>query len=117
MPAAMTTDIPGPETQSAAPPLARRLLAELVGTAALVAVVVGSGIAAQRLSPGNIGLQLLENSTATGAALVALILALGPISGAHFNPVDTMSDRIVGGMSTRDSSVYVVCQVAGGCVG
>jgi glycerol uptake facilitator-like aquaporin len=97
--------------------LVRRASAEFVGTAFLVAVVVGSGIAAQRLSPNNVGLQLLENSTATGAALVALILSLGPISGAHFNPVVTMADRILGGMSTRDSGVYVVCQIAGGCVG
>jgi len=97
--------------------LVRRASAEFVGTAFLVAVVVGSGIAAQRLSPDNVGLQLLENSTATGAALVALILALGPISGAHFNPVVTMADRILGGISTRDSGVYVICQVAGGCVG
>ena len=97
--------------------LARRASAEFVGTAFLVAVVVGSGIAAQRLSPHNTGLQLLENSTATGAALVALILSLGPISGAHFNPVVTMADRILGGISTRDSGVYVVCQIAGACVG
>jgi glycerol uptake facilitator-like aquaporin len=97
--------------------LARRASAEAVGTAFLVAAVVGSGIAAQRLSPGNTGLQLLENSIATGAALVALILALGPISGAHFNPVVTLADRILGGMSTRDSLVYVVAQVAGACVG
>ena len=97
--------------------LARRASAEFVGTAFLVAVVVGSGIAAQRLSPGNTGLQLLENSTATGAALVALILALGPISGAHFNPVVTMADRILGGMSTSDAGVYVAAQVAGGCLG
>ena len=97
--------------------LARRASAEFVGTAFLVAVVVGSGIAAQRLSPHNTGLQLLENSIATGAALVALILSLGPISGAHFNPVVTMADRILGGISTRDSGVYVVCQIAGACVG
>ena len=97
--------------------LVRRASAEAVGTAFLVAVVVGSGIAAQRLSPNNVGLQLLENSTATGAALVALILALGPISGAHFNPVVTMADRILGGMSTRDSGVYVMCQIAGACLG
>ena len=97
--------------------LVRRASAEFVGTAFLVAVVVGSGIAAQRLSPNNTGLQLLENSTATGAALVALILALGPISGAHFNPVVTMADRILGGMSTGDSAVYVVCQIAGACLG
>ena len=68
--------------------------AEAVGTAFLVAVVVGSGIAAQRLSPDNTGLQLLENSTATGAGLVALILAFGPVSGAHFNPVVTLADRL-----------------------
>src|SRR5207342_308690 len=97
--------------------LARRASAEFVGTAFLVAVVVGSGIAAQRLSPNNVGLQLLENSTATGAALVALILSLGPISGAHFNPVVTMADRILGGISNRDSAVYVVCQIAGACLG
>jgi arsenate reductase len=97
--------------------IARRASAELVGSAFLAAVVVGSGIAAQRLSPGNIGLQLLESSIATGAALVALILALGPISGAHFNPVVTMADRILGGMSTGDAGVYIAAQVAGGCLG
>ena len=97
--------------------LLRRASAEAVGTGFLVAAVVGSGIAAQRLSPGNVGLQLLENSIATGAALVALILALGSISGAHFNPVVTLADRILGGMSTRDTSVYIVAQVAGACVG
>jgi glycerol uptake facilitator-like aquaporin len=97
--------------------LARRASAEAVGTAFLVAVVVGSGIAAQRLSPGNTGLQLLENSIATGAALVALILALGPISGAHFNPVVTLADRILGGIPTGEAAVYVVAQVAGACVG
>jgi glycerol uptake facilitator-like aquaporin len=97
--------------------LARRASAEAVGTALLVAVVVGSGIAAQRLSPGNTGLQLLENSIATGAGLVALILAIGPISGAHFNPVVTIADRILGGTSSREGSVYIVAQVIGGCVG
>jgi glycerol uptake facilitator-like aquaporin len=97
--------------------LARRASAEAVGTALLVAAVVGSGIAAQRLSPGDVGLQLLQNSIATGAALVALILALGPISGAHFNPVVTMADRLLGGTSTRDAGVYVGAQVVGGCVG
>jgi arsenate reductase len=97
--------------------LARRASAEAVGTALLVAIVVGSGIAAQRLSPGDVGLQLLENSTATGAGLVALILALGPVSGAHFNPVVTLADRVLGGISTRDAGVYTVVQIAGGCVG
>jgi arsenate reductase len=97
--------------------LARRATAESVGTAFLVAVVVGSGIAAERLSPDDVGLQLLENALATGAALVALILALGSVSGAHFNPVVSLADRLLGGLSTRDLAVYVPAQVAGACVG
>jgi glycerol uptake facilitator-like aquaporin len=97
--------------------LARRATAEAVGTAFLVAMVVGSGIAAQRLSPHDVGLQLLESSIATGAGLVALILALGPVSGGHFNPIVTLADRILGGITTRDAGVYVVVQVAGACVG
>ena len=97
--------------------LARRATAEGVGTAFLVAIVVGSGIYAQRLSPHNVGLQLLENSIATGAGLVALILAFGPVSGAHFNPVVTLTDRILGGTTTRDAGVYVIVQVLGACVG
>ena len=97
--------------------LARKASAEAVGTAFLVAIVVGSGIFAQRLSPGNVGLQLLYNSTATGAGLVALILAIGPISGAHFNPVVTLADRILGGIATSAACVYVVAQVIGACVG
>ncbi len=97
--------------------LARRATAEGLGTALLVAIVVGSGISAQRLSPHDVGLQLLENSIATGAGLVALILALGPVSGAHFNPVVTMADRILGGTTNRDAGVYVIVQFAGACVG
>ena len=97
--------------------LARRASAEFVGTAFLCAIVVGSGIAAQRLSPGDAGLQLLQNSIATGAGLVALILAFGPISGAHFNPVVTLADRVLGGISTRDAGVYAAVQVAGACLG
>ena len=97
--------------------LARRVTAEAVGTALLVAVVVGSGSSAQRLSPDDVGLELLENSIATGAALVALILALGPISGAHFNPVVTMADRVLGGIATGDALLYVGAQVGGACVG
>lgn len=97
--------------------LARRATAEGVGTAFLVAIVVGSGIFAQRLSPHDVGLQLLENSIATGAGLVALILAFGPVSGAHFNPVVTMADRILGGTTTRDAGVYIVVQIVGACVG
>src|SRR5437764_5813032 len=96
---------------------ARRLLAELIGTALLVMAVVGSGIAAQRLSPGDVGLELFENAAATAAALVAIILAVGPVSGAHLNPVVTLADRLLGGMSTADAAGYGVAQVAGGALG
>src|SRR3954453_17021001 len=97
--------------------LARRASAEAVGTPLLVAILFGSGIAAQRLSPNDVGLQLLENSTATGAGLVALILAFGSVSGAHFNPVVTLGDRLLGGMTTRTAGVYCVAQVIGACAG
>ncbi|MBW3615623.1 MAG: aquaporin family protein [Actinobacteria bacterium] len=101
------------------PPPARsaRLFAEFLGTALLVAVVVGSGIAAERLSPRDVGLQLLENAIATSAALVALILALGPVSGAHLNPVVTMATRVLGGMTTSDAGRYVAAQLGGGALG
>jgi glycerol uptake facilitator-like aquaporin len=97
--------------------LARRLSAEAVGTAFLAAAVVGSGIAAQRLSPGNTGLQLLENSTATGAVLVALILALGPVSGAHFNPLVTIAERVFGRIATATTIAYVAVQTVGAVIG
>jgi len=97
--------------------LGRKATAELVGTAMLVAIVVGSGIFAQRLSPHDVGLQLLESSTATGAGLVALILAFGPVSGAHFNPVVTLADRVLGGVSTAEAGIYVLAQVIGACLG
>src|SRR5438067_2695523 len=97
--------------------LARKLTAEAVGTALLVAIVVGSGIYAQRLSPNDVGLQLLENSIATGAGLIALILALGSVSGAHFNPVVSLADRALGGLTTRELAAYVPAQIAGGCAG
>lgn len=97
--------------------LARQATAEALGTAFLVAVVIGSGIYAQRLSPHDIGIQLLENSTATGAGLMALILAFGPVSGAHFNPVVTLADRLLGGITNVAASVYVIAQIVGGCVG
>jgi arsenate reductase len=97
--------------------LARRATAEAVGTGLLVAVVVGSGIFAQRLSPGDQGLQLLENSIATGAGLVAIILAFGSVSGGHFNPVVTLADRVLGGLSTRAVLAYIPAQVLGGCAG
>ena len=99
------------------PTLARRATAEAVGTALLVAIVVGSGIAADRLSPDDVGLQLLENSLATAGGLLALILAFGSVSGAHFNPVVTLAERVLGGLTTRELAAYVGAQVVGGCAG
>ncbi len=96
--------------------LIRRTTAELVGTAFLVATVVGSGIAAQTLSPGQVGLQLLQNSLITGAVLVALILALQPVSAA-FNPVVTLVERALGALSTAEAAVLIGAQVAGGALG
>jgi glycerol uptake facilitator-like aquaporin len=98
------------------PPIVRQVSAELVGTAFLVAGVVGSGIMAQRLSDDP-GLQLLQNTAATAGVLVALILALGAASGAHFNPVVTLVDRILGGIDTRTAAAYVLAQVAGAVLG
>lgn len=97
--------------------LSRRLLAEFIGTAILLATIIGSGIAAQRLSPSEPGLELLENSIATGAALVAIILAFGPVSGAHFNPVITLADRLMGDLSTATAVGYLVVQLAGALLG
>lgn len=99
------------------PELWRRLLAEYVGTAFLVAVVVGSGIAAQTLSPADTGLQLFENAAVTAAGLVALILALGPVSGGHFNPVVSLADAVLGGLSAAEVLGYVSAQVAGAVSG
>ena len=79
--------------------------------------MVGSGIAAARLSPGDTGLQLLENAAATGAGLVALILAFGPVSGAHLNPVVTLADHALGGIGRRDVPAYISAQVSGAIVG
>jgi glycerol uptake facilitator-like aquaporin len=98
------------------PVLARQAVAEFLGSAGLVTVVLGSGIAAQRLSTDH-GLQLLENALVTGAGLVALILAFGPVSGGHFNPLVTLADRVFGGVSTRQVAVYLPAQLAGGAVG
>jgi glycerol uptake facilitator-like aquaporin len=94
----------------------RRLLAELLGSAFLAAVVIGAGIAAQRLSPGNTGLQLLEDAAATAAGLFAIILMFGPVSGGHFNPVVSFVDAVFGGLSWRDAAAYLPVQVAG-CIG
>jgi len=96
---------------------ARRLVAEGVGTALLLAAVVGSGIMGDRLSSGNIAIALLANTVATGAALVALILTFGPISGAHFNPVVSFADASQGGLPWTDAVLYAVAQIAGAVVG
>jgi glycerol uptake facilitator-like aquaporin len=102
---------------SATVQLSRRLTAEFVGSAFLAAIVIGSGIAAQRLSPGNTGLELLENSAATAAGLYAVILMFGPVSGAHFNPVVSFADAALGGLSWRDAAAYLPAQVAGCATG
>ena len=98
------------------PLLARQAAAEFIGSALLAATVVGSGIAAQRLSPQDRGLQLLENALITGAVLVALILALGPVSAA-FNPVVTLVERALGAVTTAAAAIFLACQVAGCCLG
>ncbi len=97
--------------------LSRRLFAECLGTGLLVVAVVGSGIAAQRLSQHDVGLQLFENAAATAAALAAIILAIGPISGAHLNPAVTMVNRAFGALTTREASGYIGAQMSGGIVG
>jgi glycerol uptake facilitator-like aquaporin len=97
------------------PPLARRLLAELLGSAFLAVVVIGSGIAAQQLSPHDIGLELLETAAATAAGLNAIILMFGPVSGGHFNPVVSFVDARFGGIARRDAVAYLPAQVSG-CV-
>ena len=103
-------------------PLPRRLLSEALGSGLLVTVVVGSGIAAQQLSPGEAGLQLLENSTATALGLAVLILMLSPVSGAHFNPVVTLADHLLGrrsgtGPSGGEVAAYTVAQTVGAIAG
>lgn len=112
----------GGAARPARPPLARRLLAELVGSALLVTVVVGSGIAAAMLSPDDVGLQLLENSIATALGLAVLILMFGPVSGGHFNPVVSGVDWVLGrrlgtGLTGRDAAAYGAVQIIGGILG
>ncbi len=99
------------------PSIGRRAFAEFIGTAFLVMAVIGSGIAAAKLSPGDVGLELFENAVVTGAALIAIILALGSVSGAHLNPVITGLDLVFGGIGSGDALVYVVAQITGGVVG
>ena len=98
-------------------PLLRRVVAEFLGTAFLVAAVVGSGIMGERLAAGNVALALLANTVATGAALVVLILTFGPISGAHFNPVVTLADALEGGISWAETLPYIPAQIFGGISG
>jgi glycerol uptake facilitator-like aquaporin len=97
--------------------LPRRLAAEAVGTALLLAAVVGSGIMGERLAGGNIAIALLANTIATGATLVALILTFGPISGAHFNPAVTIADASQRGLSWRDALCYIGAQLTGAVAG
>jgi glycerol uptake facilitator-like aquaporin len=95
------------------PPLRRRLLAEFLGSAFLAALVIGSGIAAQTLSPTDTGLQLFENAAATAAGLFAIILMFGAVSGGHFNPVVSLADAAFGGLGRRDALAYIPVQIAG----
>ncbi|MDQ3470088.1 MAG: aquaporin family protein [Actinomycetota bacterium] len=97
--------------------LPRRLVAEALGAGLLIVAVIGSGIMASRLSPDDIGLQLLENAAATAAALIGLIFVFGAVSGAHFNPVVTLVDRAFGAIGTRETALYIVAQVVGACLG
>ena len=110
------TDQPETGTGSLHLQLTRRLVAEAVGSALLIIAVVGSGIMAQRLST-DVGLQLLENAFATAGALIGLILMFGAVSGAHFNPVVTLVDRLFGTISTTDGLLYALVQTIGACVG
>jgi glycerol uptake facilitator-like aquaporin len=98
-------------------PFSRRLLAEVLGTAFLLATVVGSGIMAERLSGGNVALALLCNSIATGAILVVIILMFGPVSGAHFNPAVSLAFASRGELPWRTAAFYTACQIAGGVLG
>src|SRR5689334_4577703 len=97
--------------------LIKRFVAEFLGTLLLVAAVIGSGIMGERLCGGNVAIALLANTIATGAALVALILTFGPISGAHFNPAVSLADATQGGLPWREVPVYVVAQVVGAFAG
>jgi glycerol uptake facilitator-like aquaporin len=97
--------------------LPRRLVAEALGSAFLLAAVVGSGVMGENLAGGNAGIALLANSLATGAALVALIIVFGPISGAHFNPAVTLADASQGGLRWRDVPPYIVAQLLGAIAG
>lgn len=113
----MHADAVAPASQPAGATPARRAAAEAIGTGFLLAAVVGSGIMAERLAGGNVALALLANAIATGAALVALILAFGPISGAHLNPAVTLADAARGGTAWYDVPAYLAAQIAGAFAG
>src|SRR5260221_9840141 len=98
-------------------PLIKRAAAEGLGTAFLLATVIGSGIMGERLAGGNVAIALLANTLATGAALVALILTFGPVSGAHFNPAVTIADASLGGIAWREVPVYIGAQIVGAFAG
>lgn len=97
--------------------IVKRSVAEAIGTAFLLATIVGSGIMAQRLSGGNVGLALLANAVATGGALMCLIAALGPLSGAHFNPAVTIADAFQGGLPWNEVPAYLAAQISGALLG
>jgi glycerol uptake facilitator-like aquaporin len=106
-----------PRTDDGKAQFIRRALAEFIGTALLLIAVIGSGIAAQTLSPNDTGLELLENAAATGAALVAIILAAGSVSGAHLNPVVSAADAFFSGLSRVQLVVHVIAQIVGAAIG
>lgn len=109
--------VPPAADQVTLPSTMRKAVAEFIGTALLLIAVIGSGIAAQRLSPSDVGLELLENAVATGVALVAIILSIGSVSGAHLNPVVSVADAAFGGMRWREVAAYAVAQILGAATG
>lgn len=111
------TRAPSALARNAVADLARRAVAEAIGTAFLLATVIGSGIMGERLAGGNVAIALLANAIATGAGLVALILTFGPVSGAHFNPAVTLADAMQGSFAWHDVPVYIVMQLCGAFVG
>jgi arsenate reductase len=115
--ASSPSSIPLNTPESTTLDICRKLIAEMLGTAILIIVVMGSGIMAQSLSPNDTGLQLLENAIATCGGLIGLILMFGPVSGAHFNPIVSMVDYLHGDMQIRDFFLYTLCQIIGGIIG
>src|ERR1700749_588700 len=106
-----------PISDKGGPAVVRRAVAELLGTEFLLSAIIGWGIMAERLAGGNVAIALLANTIATGAALVALILAFGPVSGAHLNPAVTLADAWMGGIAWRETPLYILAQVTGAVAG